>query len=342
MRAAAIVGVVWSLGAAVTGCSLLSDGEMVITQTSQSIAAGQALATLASELDAFEHVESVSTGVDAIMMSASIDVEVRSDAEPSTMREILAALDAGMRAQVFEPFTLTFFAASPTLGVRYADFPGHPVDYDAESAYWEMLRGVLGATAHVHVEFDPSHGAWRYVGTSDDAAPAALVAAYDRVAAVPVPNGIPTRWVLPGVSGHLDHDGPLPDADLLGFLAHMARVTNLLDEMEAEAPPGFWLSTRGDATQFSFVANGPGNDVDEAGSWRVTVDMVDAALATGLSALRLQVQTFDGGGDAMLHRGECAESLEPTRADVGLVERLTAEGVDLDGVVPGQCARFES
>jgi hypothetical protein len=132
----------------------------------------------------------------------------------------------------------------------------------------------------------------------------------------------------------------------LTFLARMAGSTNLLDDSVPEPPPGVYvfMASEGQSfpPRFAYVANAPGTEVDAVATWPLVLRLVRGALATGLPAFQIAVQSYgdDTVDEANLHVGECADLNPPTVADRKLVADLAADGIQLPEGAAGICIAF--
>lgn len=343
-----VVAMAAALAVVLSGCSLWQDGEKVVTQLQQGIAARQVLDEVTGELRARDDVESADSTVAPVYMTASVTVEFRDDAAASDVADAATRIDEALRSDELQPFTREFTVRAGDAGIHRTSFDGTPIDYTAELAYWDAVQSIIGAGLTLTLGADRAGELQRILSTGTDATVAALAEHYDDVAALEPPVAAKTMWRLPGVLGYADWLGPLPERSILTFMADMARVTNLLDDSVQEMPPGF-SAVLPDADnsfppRFAYVANTPGTDVDAAATWRLVLRMVRGALATGLPAFQIAIQSYgdDAVDEANLHVGECADLNPPTEADHKLVADLAAEGIPLPEGAAGICIAFAS
>jgi hypothetical protein len=331
---------------ALTGCSLWHDGEKIVAETQQGIAAAEALSTLTEELRARDDVESAESRVVSIFRTASVTVELRDTATAAAIAEITARVDEALRSEELQPFDREFSVHAAGAGIRQTAFDGAPTDYVAELSYWEAVRSIVGAGIDLTLGADRAGDLQRILSTQADAVVAAIAEHHDELGSLPAPPGAETDWRMPGILGYADWLGPLPKRGVLDVMAAMADATNLLDDSVQEAPPGVDVVLPGREQsfppRFALVANTPGERVDATTTRQLTLRMARAALDAGLPAFQLAVQSYgaDSFSDANLHVGDCADAAPPTAADRRLVAELTASGIRLADDAAGICVEF--
>ncbi|HEY9499449.1 MAG TPA: hypothetical protein VIQ78_10540 [Terrimesophilobacter sp.] len=336
-----------ALAVVLSGCSLWQDGEKVVGQVREGIAARQVLQELADELRARDDVEAVDSNVAPVYMRAIVTVELRDTASASVIAEVTTRIDAALRSDELQPFTREFSVQAGDVGVRQTSFDGAPVDYAAELAYWGAVQSAIGTGIVLTLGPDRAGDFQRILSTETDATVAALAENYDAIVALEPPSAVETKWRLPGFAGYADWLGPVPEHGVLRVMADMAAVTNLLDDSVPEMPPGFLvlLSDRNSfPPRFALVANMPGTQVDSAVTWPLVLRMARGALGAGLAEFQVGVQSWNGEDieSANFHVGECLELNPPTTADRKLVTALTADGIQLPADAAGICVTFAS
>lgn len=343
------VAMLIALAVVLSGCSLVNDGRKIASEIQQSMAASASLSTLTDELRQRSDVVEASQSVIAVYMSASVTVVMTADAAPSAIADVSSRIDESMRGADLQPFKREFTVTAGEASIRQTDFTQAPFDFAAELAYWDAVKSAIGPGISLTLGAGRDGSLQRILSTGTDSAVIAIADHADALAALITPNGVETMWRLPGIFGYSDWLGPLPDPRILKFLAAMASVTNLLDDSVQESPPGVYVNVPGEgadfAPQFAFVANEPGMSVDAAATWQITLRFAREALATGLPALQVSVQSYgvDTADQASFHIGECTElnpMFPPSAADRKLVADLVAGGVSLPESAAGMCLTF--
>lgn len=335
-----------ALAVVLSGCSLWQDGEKVVGQLQEGFVAHQVLTELTDELRALDDVETAESSVVPVFMTAGVTVVLRAGVPARTVGEIATRVDEVLRGPDLQPFEREFSVRAGEAGITQTSFDRSPVDYAAELAYWGLVQSAVGTGLTLTLGADRAGEFQRILSTGTDATVATLAENYDAVAGIDPPAGTPTMWRLPGILGYADWLGPLPERSILTFMADMAGVTNLLDDSVQEMPPGFYVvlpqSGSSFPARFAVVANAPGTEVDAAATWRLVLRMTRGALATGLPAFQVAVQSYGDGSfaDANFHVGECADLHPPTAADRKLVADLVADGIQLPGSAAGICIAF--
>lgn len=334
------------LAVVLSGCSLWHDGEKVVGQVQEGIVAHQVLTELTDELREIDGVESAESSVVPVYRTASVTVALRVGAPARTIGEIATRVDEVMRGPDLQPFDREFSVQAGDSGIHQSSFESTPIDYAAELAYWGAIQSVVGTGLTLTLGADRAGALQRILSTQTDATVATLAEHYDGIAATVPPAGTATMWRLPGILGYADWLGPLPERSILSFMADMATVTNLLDDSVQETPPGFYTvlsdSRRSFPPRFALVANAPGTDVDADATWQLTLRMARGALATGLPAFQVAVQSYgdDSFSDANFHVGDCADVNPPTASDRQLVADLADAGIPLSDAAAGICLAF--
>ena len=334
-RSFRVTAVAVALAVVLSGCSLVEDGGKIVTQLRESAAANTVLTALTTELRSRDDVESAELTLVPVTMSAGITAVLRRDATASGIADVVTRIDEALRSDELTPFERQFSVKVGDSSIRQTDFAQQPFDFAAELAYWNSVQRAIGPGITLTLGEGRDGSLQRILSTGKDSTVVVIADHADALAAITPPNGAETMWRFPGIYGYSDWLGPLPDRRILKFLAAMASVTNLLDDSVQEAPPGVYVNLPGDggkhAPQFAFVANAPDVAVDAASTWKITLRFVREALATGLPALQIGVQSYgDGTADqASFHIGECTDVNPATPGDRKLVADLVASGVSL-------------
>jgi hypothetical protein len=345
-RVLGVVAMAAALAVVLSGCSLWQDGEKVVGQVQQGIAARQLLDELAGELRERDDVESIDSNVAPVYMTASVTVRLRAGAQAKAIGDVAIRVDEVLRSAELQPFEREFSVQAGDAGIRQTSFDGAPVDYAAELAYWGAIQSAVGTGLTLTLGADRSGAFQRILSTRTDATVVAIADHYDAITALEPPDGTDTIWRLPGFAGHTDWLGTLPDTKILTFLATMAGFTNLLDDSVPELPPGVYMFMAGEGQhfppQFTFVAPETTTHEEVDTNWRFGLRMAREALATGLPALQIAIQTFGNelDEDSYIHLGECVELMPPSSADLKLVADLVASGVDIPITAAGHCIGF--
>lgn len=345
-RVGGMVAIAVVTAVVLSGCSLWQDGEKVVGQVSEGIVAHQVLTELTDELRALDGVSSAESSVVPVYLTASVTVKLRKATPPSVIGGVATRIDEVLRSDELQPFKREFSVRAGEAGIHQTSFDGAPIDYPSEFAYWGAIQSTLGTGLTLTLAADRAGDFQRILSTGADATVAAIAENYDAIMAIEPPDAAETNWRLPGIMGYADWLGPLPEGSILTFMADMAGVTNLLDDSVQEMPPGFFVvlpqSGNSFPPRFAFVANTPGVDVDVAATWQLVLRMVRGALATGLPAFQVAVQSYgdDTFYGANIHVGECADLVPPTPADRKLVADLAADGIQLPEGAAGICITF--
>lgn len=335
-----------TLAIVLSGCSLWQDGEDVVGQVLEGIAARQVLDELTGELRVRDDVESAESNVAPVYRTASVTVVMRESAPASAVGDVATRVDEALRGTEVQPFDRELSVKAGDADIHQTSFDRAPVDYAAELAYWGAIQSAVGTGLTLTLGADRSGAFQRILSTATDATVATISDNYDAVEAVAPPDAADTLWRLPGILGYADWLGPLPERNILNLMADMATVTNLLDDSVQESPPGFYLVLPQSGTsfppRFAVVANAPGTTVDATATWQLVLRMTRGALATELPSFQVAVQSYGDGSfaDANFHVGECTEVNPPTPADRKLVADLAADGIQLPDGAAGICIAF--
>lgn len=344
-----VTAAVAALAIALSGCSLVNDGPKVVTQVQEGFAAHELLTRLTDELRERGDILSADSSVVPVYMSAGVTVRMRGDAAATAIGEVATRIDDALRSPELEPFERQFSVEAGNASFKQTDFTQAPFDFAAELAYWDAVQRTIGPGITLTLGEGRDGSLQRILSTGKDSTVIAIAAHADALTAMVPPNSVETMWRLPGVAGYNDWLGPLPDVRVLTFLATMAGITNLLDDSVQEAPPGVYVNLPGpgvdSAPQFAFIAKEATTKEDSAATRQLGLKMARAALATGLPAFQVAIQTLGNelDEDARIHVGACAElnsMFPPSPADHKLVADLVAGGADLPDTAAGICMTF--
>lgn len=351
-RILGVTAAVIALAVALSGCTLVSDGGLVLNDLRRGVAAQERLDTLAESLRKRDDVVTVEAGADAVYQTASVTVKMREDAAPGAIAEVATLVDEAMRGVELQPMKREFDMKAGGVSIRQSDFTQGPIDYGIELEYWGLAESAIGANLVLVLETDADGRFSRVFVSGDSATVSALSSNYKEFVALAPPNATDTAWVLPGLNGAVAS----PDHRILRFLANMASVTNLNhDGTLAEYIPGTAPITAPPAV-IVFVGDRKRNTgpmfvlytsdgvliPNRADVWPLALATAKEALATGIANVRLQISLDwgDGADYAQAHIGECTELIPPSPADRKLVAELIASGVGITDDAAGMCLAF--
>lgn len=333
------------------GCSLWHDGEDVVGQLREGINAHNVLVELAESLRERPEVASVETSLIPIDRTVGVTIRMAPHASAAASAEVALLADAALRSEALAPYARTLDVSAPsghdeptmTAAIRLTDFDAKPLDFLAEFSYWQELRALVGSPLDLRIESDRAGALRRILSTHVDATVASLAYNAEAIRAVAQPSPIETAWRFPGLLGYAEWAGPLPDDRLLLVLADMQKVTNLLDDSGPEAPPGIYLivsSADPRPPHFGVVASAPGIVPDADTVHELTLALVRAAEAAGLSAYSIGIDDVTAPRPTQLHRGDCLDAFPPSSEELRSLDRLIAEGVDVPRMSAGVCLAF--
>lgn len=186
-RVLGVVAMAAALAVVLSGCSLWQDGEKVVGQVQQGIAARQLLDELAGELRERDDVESVDSNVAPVYMTASVTVRLRAGAQAKAIGGVAIRVDEVLRSAELLPFKREFSLQAGDAGIHQTSFDRSPVDYAAELAYWGAIQSAVGTGLTLTLGADRSGAFQRILSTRTDATVATLAEHYDAVAGIDPP-----------------------------------------------------------------------------------------------------------------------------------------------------------
>jgi hypothetical protein len=102
-RVLGVVAMAAGLAVVLSGCSLWQDGEKVVGQVQQGIAARQLLDELTGELRERDDVESIDSNVAPVYMTASVTVRLRAGAQAKAIGGVAIRVDEVLRSAELLP-----------------------------------------------------------------------------------------------------------------------------------------------------------------------------------------------------------------------------------------------
>jgi hypothetical protein len=338
MPGAGLLAAALASSLALSGCSLVGDGQQV-WDILQGEAAQQGL--LEEAVDELRELPAVEQAASRFLPEgpqgdeADIEVTVSAGITPSELAAvalIVHELFTGTELQS----TLRHFSLEVVDGGTLTQdaFELGSRQLESELGYWAAAQDAIGAA--LSLELSPSSGEHPYqrhfvAVTQSDALRATdqFIANYAALQAVPDPTSAPSWWTLPGLGFQPD----LPPAEVVGLLKSVRDTAPLIDQTDApESPPADYEYPEG--AQVGWFPMGPERKAAawvnvyqneyRAADWSSVLQVAELAAHAGT------LFAYNGGERQFrFYPDECTGTIDVTADDRMLVDALVLQGVVL-------------
>lgn len=343
---------------AVSGCSLVSDGERAVKIFQDEEAAKAVVSTTVASLRKVDGVTEASGNIDPSgpgSNEATISVEVDSDATGAMLRQVAELTSAAFDREIMAKRIRTLTVSRDDAAFTQSSFGMGAETAADEIEYWAEVQRASGvqfsmvvteSESTMYTETEDSAGYAREFfarSMSPDEFLTAFTANYDAVLAVPDSSRASTFWIVPGMSAL-----GLPPREIVNLLDDVRKVTPVLDIAAMRDAPADAAPAEGVLVQW-----GPMTPWASASTASVSVyraehrasDWPDV-LAAARSALASPAASFIYMSDAgevqprifSFFTEPCDGTIDSDADDQLLIDALSDVGVTLPaGGGPGWC-----